>query len=410
MRRSIQRSNSHKTLGKGKTMADVTLTASLRSNLLSLQGTQRLLDETQLRLATGKKVNSALDNPNSFFASQSLTNRASDLTRLLDGIGQGVQTLKAADEGIKSLTKLVEQAQAIAQEARDQATGGALVVGTAEITSAQAQGLVAGGAVAAGDSFTVQLGTGATTEITIGASTTLQGVVDQLNNINGLRASIVDTDGDGDVNIRLQSTNGQDIVIANGTNTAGTALFGAGAGVGVGTTTATSTAPQDQMQLQNDFNEIRSQIDDLIADASYRGTNLLNNGNLTVDFNEDGTSSLTIAGVDFSSSGLGIDAAAGASDFSTIARIDAQLDSIKGALDTMRAQARTFGNNLNVIQTREDFTSNLINVLKEGSDKLTLADTNEEGAKLLSLQTSQQLGITSLSLASQAQQAVLRLF
>ncbi|TVQ85235.1 MAG: flagellin, partial [Micavibrio sp.] len=100
-------------------MSEVTLTAALRTNLLSLQRTQGLLDITQNRLATGRKVNSALDDANAFFASQSLNNRASDLERLLDGIGQGVQTLKAADQGITSLTKLVEQAQSIAQTARD---------------------------------------------------------------------------------------------------------------------------------------------------------------------------------------------------------------------------------------------------------------------------------------------------
>src|SRR5687768_1309711 len=106
---------------------EVTLTAALRSNLLSLQGTQRLLDQTQIRLATGRKVNSALDDPNAFFASQSLNFRASDLGRLLDGIGQAVQVLKSADEGIQTITSFLEQAQAITQEALQQAnaSGGA---------------------------------------------------------------------------------------------------------------------------------------------------------------------------------------------------------------------------------------------------------------------------------------------
>jgi flagellin len=99
--------------------AEVTLTAALRSNLLSLQGTQRLLDQTQLRLATGLKVNSALDNPGSYFAAQALNNRAGDLSRLLDGMGQAVQVLKSADQGIKSATSLLEQAQAVAQNVKD---------------------------------------------------------------------------------------------------------------------------------------------------------------------------------------------------------------------------------------------------------------------------------------------------
>ena len=102
-------------------MADISLTASMRSNLLSLQNTQSLMDMTQERLSTGKKVNSALDNPTSYYTSQSLTNRANDLSALLDSMGQGVQTIKAANEGIESITAYVQQAKAIANGARDEA-------------------------------------------------------------------------------------------------------------------------------------------------------------------------------------------------------------------------------------------------------------------------------------------------
>ena len=93
----------------------------MRSNLLSLQNTQSLMDTTQERLSTGKKVNSALDNPSSFYTAQSLTNRASDLSSLLDSMGQGIQTIKAADEAITSITEFVQQAKAIANQARDEA-------------------------------------------------------------------------------------------------------------------------------------------------------------------------------------------------------------------------------------------------------------------------------------------------
>ena len=98
--------------------SNITLSASVRQNLLSLQDTAALLSLTQNRLATGKKVNSALDNPGNFFTSQSLNNRASDLNSLLDSIGQAQQTLKAADQGISSVTKLVESAKSIAKQAR----------------------------------------------------------------------------------------------------------------------------------------------------------------------------------------------------------------------------------------------------------------------------------------------------
>ncbi len=97
--------------------SDIVLTSSLRENLLSIKQTQRRLDEVTLRLATGKSVNSALDNPQNFFAAQSLDNRSADLLRLLDGLGQSIRTVQTAEAGIEALTGLVEQGQAVAQEA-----------------------------------------------------------------------------------------------------------------------------------------------------------------------------------------------------------------------------------------------------------------------------------------------------
>jgi flagellin-like hook-associated protein FlgL len=104
--------------------SDVVLSAALRNNLLSLQNTQKSIDATQLRLSTGLKVNSALDNPQNYFASQTLKNRASDIQRLLDGIGQNIQVIKAADAGVTALTTLVQQADSVAQNARDALVGG----------------------------------------------------------------------------------------------------------------------------------------------------------------------------------------------------------------------------------------------------------------------------------------------
>ncbi len=118
--------------------SDVVLTAALRNNLLSLQNTQSLIDTTQLRLATGLKVNSALDSPSNFFAAQSLDNRASDLGRLLDGISQSIRTIEEADNGITALTSLVEQAQSITSSARDElaaSEGEARAVGTVDLSS-----------------------------------------------------------------------------------------------------------------------------------------------------------------------------------------------------------------------------------------------------------------------------------
>ena len=98
------------------------------------------------------------------------------------------------------------------------------------------------------------------------------------------------------------------------------------------------------------------------------------------------------------------------SDWQKDADLEISLEQVENAINSLRTMASEFGTNYSVIQGREDFTDNIINVLEEGADKLTLADMNEESANMLALQTRQQLAINSLSLASQASQSVLKLF
>ena len=124
--------------------------------------------------------------------------------------------------------------------------------------------------------------------------------------------------------------------------------------------------------------------------------------------NENGSSSVTINAVDFSATGLTIGASANA--WATNGDIATATGELTAALTTLRSQAQAFGSNLSTVQVRQDFTKAMINTLQTGADSLTLADSNEEGANLLALQTRQQLSTTALSLASQASQAVLRLF
>src|SRR4249920_3517974 len=104
-------------------MSGIVLSSSVRQNLLSLQSTAELLSTTQSRLSTGKKVNSALDNPTNFFTAASLDSRASDISNLLDGIGNGVQVLQAANTGISSLQKLVDSAKSVANQALQTTVG-----------------------------------------------------------------------------------------------------------------------------------------------------------------------------------------------------------------------------------------------------------------------------------------------
>lgn len=582
---------------------DVVLTAALRSNLLSLQKTQSSIDVTQLRLATGKKVNSALDNPQNFFASSALKNRASDLQRLLDGIGQNIQVIKAADNGVTALTKLVEQADSVAQSARDalaQGTSEAKVTGNKDLRGIDDITLLNG--VANGDSITLSVtdkdgasvnignfggAAAATQAITFATNDSIENIINRINDIHlqvngaGLAVgeqafeaslndagqleirtlnggdfrlqfnTVTNTDaadlaaaadlgfggqarvaGDqtaantaveltavADVALRsvdLYRLDGAQTVVANrstllsdlfeadgttavfngiddltdvftiginggaaeditltrditgnigavtvqdfidGINTNGTlntriqASFddetgqisiraidssvtsiqigfegdtaGDYANVGFGLrdlqTVTPATAVTENValgrassllaQYEGEYNNIREQITQLVTngDTGYRGTNLLIGDNLLTNFNEFRTSSLTTEGVEFTAEGLGLDAA----DFSRAETVDGALGAVREALEAVRNFGSTLANDLAIIQTRQDFTTNLINTLTEGSDKLVNADQNEEGAKLLALQTRQSLGVTSLSLASQSQQSILRLF
>lgn len=158
----------------------IALTSSMRSNLLSLKNTQDLLDKTQDRLSTGYKVNSAMDNPSSYFTAQSLNSRADDLSTLLDSIGQAISTLEVADEGITTLQEFVEQAKSIANSARDTANVASKAVSdNVTFNSATAKtdlltDMVAN--AAAGDNFTIRLGDATTMEGTanVSADQTLQ--------------------------------------------------------------------------------------------------------------------------------------------------------------------------------------------------------------------------------------------
>jgi len=272
-------------------MSEIVLTAGVRSNLLQLQKTAELITNTQTKLATGKRVNTALDNPINYFTAQGLSNRASDLGSLLDSMSSGISTIQAANNGITSITKLVQSAQALISQAQQ------------------------------------------TTDLTV------------------------------------------------------------------------------RQGLSAQYDSILGQITTLAQDSGFNGINLLNStasANLTVTLNENGSSSVTINAVNFTATGLALNN--GVNNWGGTADIAAASAELTTALTSLRAQAQSFGSNLSTVQIRQDFTKAMINTLQTGADGLTLADSNEEGANLLALQTRQQLSTTALSLASQASQAVLRLF
>jgi len=168
----------------------------------------------------------------------------------------------------------------------------------------------------------------------------------------------------------------------------------------------------ERSTLATQFNELLNQIDDLANDSSFNGTNLLQAtpDNLTVTFNEDNSSNLTITGLDSTTASTGLSITAAAAAFANDTNINTALTELNSALTELRTNAATLGSNSTVLQTRLDFTTSVVNTLETGAGKLTLADLNEESANLLALQTRQQLGINSLSLAAQSERSILGLF
>jgi flagellin-like hook-associated protein FlgL len=227
-----------------------------------------------------------------------------------------------------------------------------------------------------------------------------------LNTISGLTGTATNSA----ITFNVASSSSQNSISLTSSSAGLTTALGASAITGTTQGTASvGAADPTRTSLQADYNNVLEQIDALAGDASYNGVNLLAGDDLKVVFNENGTSSLTITGVTFDASGLGLSEVSGAG-FQSDGDIDATIETLDTALATLRTQSSKFGSNLTTVQTRQDFTKNLINTLQTGADNLVLADTNEEGANLLALQTRQQLSSTALSLSAQADQAVLRLF
>ena len=167
--------------------------------------------------------------------------------------------------------------------------------------------------------------------------------------------------------------------------------------------------------LADQYNGLLSQIDQLAKDASYNGVDLISSKDATnklhIQFNADNTSSIDIQGVDATSAGLGLSSIAttSAGSFSANTSIQSTLDDLTTSTNKLRGYSSSLGSNLGVVQNRQDFTKNLVNVLQTGSANLTNADLNEEAANSQALSTRQSLAVSSLSLANQAQQSVLQL-
>ncbi len=359
----------------------ITLTASMRSNLASLKSIQGQMDTTQTRLSTGKKVNSAIDNASSYYQSRALTNRASDLDSLLDSMGQGIQTIQAANEGIESITAFIEQAKSVAN-------------------SAFALDVTADDYVTQLENYQKQFNAIIDEIGTLAQDASYQG-------INLLT--------DGDLTVMFNETrthsltvNGKDVV----TDMAGTDIGFTKASWADAVKTA-KTAMDTAETAMNTAGPISSDSAEVETGHHYYTKNTdgsftevtLASGAKTKGYYEGGTSASGYykTTVDYKNS-------ISAATTGSVDKVNASLNGVANATKYLRDYSAELGNNFAIIETRQNFTEALIDVLETGSDNLVLADMNEESANYLALQTRQQLAINSLALASQSAQSVLKLF
>jgi len=467
-------------------MAGTILSSGVRANLLTLQQTTAQQTVIQNRLATGKRVNSAVDNPVNYFTSLTLNDRSSQLTGLLDGISNGIQTIQAASKGIDSATSMVQTLQSVIKQAQsDAAQNRPTKAGTGLATAAEATitskslkdialdkrvldintgvpadngvattatatrsgdlGVAVPGAGMVGKRLAISLKTGTAPNVQTytasfdGANATLRDVVNEINK-SGIATAFVDEKGQLNVKgvgseellfgfgasdvaapgdaVALAAADTAAIGAAGtGTNNNAIGFLPADAVVGTGIKGQNLTSSVRSNLIQQ-FNDLRAQIDKLAKDTGFNGINLLQGDRLSIIFNEKtgaNQTKLDVQGSILSAATLGINEATntqldGFINFQNDLDLEKAGDTLKNALTSLRSLASTLGSNLSVAQTRQDFTKEMVNVLKTGADNLVLADPNEEGASLLALNTRQQLSQTALSLANQADQGVLRLF
>jgi flagellin len=265
---------------------------------------------------------------------------------------------------------------------------------------------------------------------------TLSGKTLTFSSFNGGTAVNV-TFGDGtngtvkslsDLNTVLQANNLGATVDANGllkisaSNDYASSTLGSSAGAVIGGTLTSalsfstaaapvvdSAAQAVRSNLVSQYNNILTQISTTAQDASFNGVNLLAGDQLKLTFNETGKSTLNITGVTFNAAGLGLSNLTSGTDFIDNAATNKVVANLSAASTTLRSEASALGSNLSIVQIRQDFSKNLINVLQTGSSNLTLADTNAEAANSQALSTRQSIAVSALALANTSQQSVLQL-
>jgi len=337
--------------------------------------------------------------------------------------------LQAANTGLTSLQSLVANAQSIANQVLQTTVGYSTKASATSLAPTGAGALgVAGTATDLtnggtnslnGKTFIFTPATGSALTVTLG---TAAGNVNSLDAFNAALTNagigvVATLAGDGSItltssndnasqSLTLGTTAAAGTVAISGTDTA-TLVTPTGGSAGVPIADAASQAVRANLVAQ--YNNVIKQISNTAQDASFNGINLLNGDTLKLIFNETGKSTLSITGVTFDSNGLGLTSLTAGTDFLDSASANKVLSLLSAASTSLRTEASALGSNLSIVQIRQDFNKNLINVLQTGSSNLTLADPNELAADSQALSTRQSIAVSALALANQSQQSVLML-
>jgi len=449
-------------------VSEISLTVGMYRNLISLKDTSAKIDKVQERLATGKRVNSALDNPTNYFAAQASLNRASDLSARKDGIMEAIKNGEAANVGLKAIVSMVETAIGIASSAHTANASDRSSLANqfneilGQIDSLAGDSGYRGTNLLNNDDLTINFNENGSSNLTIsGVDATSGGLgIQQISGsslplgmneigtghnpdawtyVNYSGTTVPNT---GTFTITFSVPAGVDLTpttiwdqsrIYNGEQ-----LVRSVSGVGWGnditnvsgdTSTITITAtnstawPGGVNPDINNGDQFIVQIDPLLtlertfktgADPSMFSDVFVDGvkqiGNYTVNSNGDIIFDLGAEPAVGTSISIDVTSISSRPAWTTDAGISISENQLTASLNTLRTDSMALSSSLSVVAVRQDFTQQMINNLETGADNLTLADMNEEGANMLMLQTRQNLGVTSLGLASQASQSVTKLF
>ncbi|SDR85477.1 flagellin [Bradyrhizobium canariense] len=292
------------------------------------------------------------------------------------------------------------------------AVTGTASAGSTGVTATTTPATGTAGSGLSGETLTIAATNSSTTatSITFGTGANQISTLNQLNAAlaaNDLQASI---DSTGVITITTTNNAASDTVGAVGgtaVTTAGSPFAAVAAGGAAAVADPNSQATRASLVAQ--YNQVMAQINTTSQDSSFNGINLLNGDTLNLTFDETGASKLAITGVTFNDAGLGLSNLTAGTDFLDSNSANAVLGQLTQASTMLRTEASALGSNLSIVEIRQDFNKNLINVLQTGASNLTVADPNEEAANSQALSTRQSIAVSALALANQSQQSVLQL-